>query len=195
MTARTISGWWFSAGKTLPHGDGRRIVLGRKHEVKGDILPCKNGLHASRRAIDALGYAPGPIVWKVQLSGTIVAHDTDKCAASERTYIAGGVDVSDTLRKFARLCALDVINLWAAPEIVVRYLKTGDESIRDAARAAARATAAAARDAAWDAARDAAWDAAWAAADAAWATAGAAWAAQNRRLTRMLNAALRKATP
>ena len=48
--------------------------------------------------------------------------------------------------------------------MVLEYLRTGDESLRAAARAAA-----------WDAARAAAWDAAGAAAGAAaWAAAGAA---------------------
>src|SRR5690606_19611648 len=106
----------------------------------------------------ALGYAPGPILWRVELGGTIVTGD-DKVCATERTYL-WGVDASECLREFARKCALDVIHLWDAPELVVRYLKTGDESIRAAARPAAW-------DAAWAAARAAAWDAAaWAAARA-----------------------------
>jgi len=207
-----IDGWWSSAGRVLPPGDGRRIRVGATHEVEGEIIPCERGLHASARAIDALQYAPGPIVWKVRLSGVVVPHGDDKHAASRRTYLAGGIDVSDTLREFARRCALDVIHLWDAPEIVVRYLKTGDETIRDAAWAATR-DACAARDAAWAAAGDAraaaraaasaaAWDAAcaagdaardaaWAAGDAASAAEAAARAAQNRRLTRMLNAAIK----
>ena len=111
--------------------------------------------------LDALNYATGPIVWRVEMGGEIVDRG-DKVCASERTYLKGGVDASDTLRKFARLCALDVIDLWTAPDVVVRYLKTGDESIRDAAR-------------------DAAWDAAWA----------PARDKQNRRLTRMLNEAIK----
>src|SRR5690606_38437686 len=157
QTQKHIDGWWFSGGKTLPHGDGRRIRVGATHEVEGEIIPCDRGLHASARAIDALQYAPGPIVWKVRLSGVVaVGYDDDQHAASRRTYLAGGIDVSDTLREFARRCALDVIHLWDAPEIVVRYLKTGDETIRDAAWDAARAAARAARDAARDAAR-AAW--------------------------------------
>jgi len=165
--------WWFSSGKTLPHGDGRRVKLGRTHKVKGKISPCRNGLHASVKPLEALGYATGAIIWRVEMGGVIVPHGNDKLCASERTYISGGIDASDTLRHFARLCALDVIDLWTAPEIVIRYLKTGDESIRgaarDAAQGAARAAAwgaaqgtaqGAARDAAWGAARDAAWAAA-----------------------------------
>jgi hypothetical protein len=169
---KSATGWWFSAGKTLPHCDGRRIKIGVTHKVEGEIIPCANGLHLSAKPRDALKYAPGNIVWKVRGSGIIVPHDDDKFACSERTYLAGGVDVSDTLRAFALLCALDVIHLWDAPEIVMRYLKTGDESIRAAARAAARQ---AARAAARAAARD------------------AVEAAQNRRLTRMLNKAIKEA--
>src|SRR5690606_30293931 len=167
QTQKHIDGWWFSGGKTLPHGDGRRIRVGATHEVEGEIIPCKRALHASARAIDALQYAPGPIVWKVRLAGVVVPHGDDQHAASRRTYLAGGIAVSEPLRECARRCALDVIHLWDAPEIVVRYLKTGDETIR-----------AAAWDAAWDAARDAAWDAGDAAGaaarDAAWAAARAA---------------------
>ena len=198
-----IDGWWFSKGRTLPHGDGRRIKVGITHGVKGAIVACENGLHASVKPLDALGYAPGPVVWRVRLSGVIVPHGEDKHAASERTYLAGGVDAAETLRKFARLEALRVVHLWAAPDVVRRYLRTGDEALRDAARdaaggtaraaarAAAWAAAWAAAGAAWDAARAAAWAAAWAAAGAA---AGAAYReTQNRRLTRMLNAAIKEA--
>ena len=164
-----VKAWWFSVGKTLPHDDGRKIQLGRTHKIKGELIPCHNGLHASVKPLDALGYAPGPIVWRVEMGGTVIHHD-DKLCASERTYLAGGIDVSDTLRKFARMCALDVIDLWTAPEIVVRYLKTGDESIRGAAWEAAWE---AARSAALAAARDAAWD------------------KEGQRLTRMLNEAIK----
>ena len=100
------------------------------------------------------------------------------------------------IRKFARLCALDVAHLWNMPTAVREYLETGDESKQDAAwraanadargaasaasaaeAAALTARAAAARAAASaDAARDAAF---YAASAAAWsdASAAAAWRA------------------
>ena len=59
----------------------------------------------------------------------------------------------ETLREFARWCALQVIDLWDAPDVVRRYLETGDETLRDASQSAALS-------AAWDAALSAAWDAA-----------------------------------
>ena len=171
---KTVEAWWFSNDKILPHGDGRRIRKGITHKIKGEVVPCKNGLHGSKKILDALTYAPGSIIWKVQLSGVVVAHNNDKLAASERTYLTNGVDTIETLREFSRKCALDVIHLWNAPDIIVQYLKTGNENLRDAARCAARDAAwAAARDVARCAARDAAWD--------------AVRKKQNRRLTRMVN--------
>src|SRR5690606_5250340 len=61
------------------------------------------------------------------------------------------------LRSFACACARDVLHLWDAPDVVRRYLDTGDETLRAAANAAAWADeGAVARNAAWEAARDAA---------------------------------------
>ena len=179
-----MKAWYFSENPPrLRYGDGRKIRAGITHKVKCKPVLCEAGLHGSVRLIHALEYAPGPYIWRVELGGIIVRGD-DKVVATERTYL-WGYDATETLRKFARLCALDVIHLWNAPDIVVRYLKTGDESLW-----------AAAWDAAWTAARAAAWTAAWTAAgDAAGAAAGAAariaaWTAagdaKNKRLTRML---------
>ena len=135
--------------------DGALIKSGKKY-VTGEAELCVTGYHGCVRVIDALQYAPGPWVSKRVITGGVVIGD-DKLCGTECVH-SGGIDTTEVLRKFARMCALDVIDKWNAPEVVVQYLKTGDESIRDAARAAAR-----------DAAR----------------------AAQNKRLTRMLNKAMR----
>ena len=164
---------WHFVGATLR--DGRPIPAdGETLKHRGKLLPCERGLHASDRLIDALQYAPGWTLCRVRMGGTI-KRETDKLVARERT-ILWRIDATDVLRAFACKCALDVAHLWDMPPIVRKYLETGDESIRAAARDAARA---AARDAAWAAAWDAAWAAAWAAArDAAWdAARDAAWAA------------------
>ena len=153
--------WHFVCG-TLR--DGRPIPAdGEKLIHTGRLIPCESGLHWSERLIDALEYAPGATLCQVAVSGEIVRQD-DKGVSTERT-ILWRIDATDVLRKFARRCALDVAHLWDMPPVVRRFLETGDETIRAAARDAARD----ARDAAWaaQAARDAAW-AAWA---AAWAAA------------------------
>ena len=177
---KKLKGWWFSNNdKKLGYGDGRIIRAGITHKVKCEPVLCQSGLHASKRIIDALQYAPGHYVWRVELSGEI-KEDYDKAVATQRKYL-WGMNCEAVLFKFARMCALDVIDKWNAPDIVIQFLKTGDENLRDAAGAAAGA-------AAWDAA----WDAAWAAAgDAAWAAVRAAAMAaagdkQNKRLYRMI---------
>jgi len=191
--AHSILGWWFASGHILPHGDGRPITIGTTHQVDGELTPCQHGLHLSVRAVDALNYAPGNIIYRVRGHGTIIV-GKDKICCSHRTYLAGGIDITDVLQHFSRLCALDVIHLWNAPSVVIKYLRTGNPRLREAAWAAARdAAGAAAWDAAWaaawDAARDAAWDAAWA---AAWdAARDAAGDKQNRRLHRMLLRAIK----
>ena len=183
---------------TEPPPDGKWLEYAGKREM------CCAGLHAAIKPLDALIYSPGPIICRVEIDteGIIQQHDKINVA---RRKILWRYDASAALRHFARLCALDVIKFWDAPDIVVRYLRTGDLSSQPAvwaaawdaaldaagaranagARAAARAgTAARARDAAGTAARP--WDAAWAAArDGAAANAGA-WRKQNTRLCRML---------
>jgi hypothetical protein len=179
-------------GSPIP-GDGEWL------EHSGEVVICQSGLHASSHPFDALQYAPGSTLCLVEVDG-VVTRQEDKLVAKRRRIVKR-IDAEPLMREFSRWCALQVIELWDAPEVVRQYLTTGDEGIRDAARAAAWAAArdaawdaaraaawaaardaaraaaraaawAAARDAAWDAARDAARDAAWAAArDAAWAAA------------------------
>jgi hypothetical protein len=143
----------------LGHGDDRLIKVGETLTVEGEIELCENGLHACRNLIDCLRYCEGTVICEVELSGAIV-HDEDKSAASSRTVLAltTAEEGEKILRSFARWCALQVIHLWDAPDVVRQYLETGDESSRAAARAAAGdAAGAAAMDAAWAAAMDAAW--------------------------------------
>jgi hypothetical protein len=151
---------------------------------------CESGLHASVRLIDALQYAPGNTICRVELDGEIVEGD-DKVVATRRR-ILWRVDGEELLQEFARWCALQVIHLWDAPDVVREYLETGREDLRSAAWAAASAAAK------WAAAKAAASAAAkWAAAGAAaWAAAGAAaWdtarAAQNERLEQLAREARR----
>ena len=177
--SKTVQAYHFTDGYRLR--DGQLLEVGREYVFDGEPVMCKCGYHASRHVFDAMANAPGPILSRVECK-EITDECDDKLVCRRRRVIAT-IDATKILQKFARMCALDVIHLWDAPDVVVRYLKTGDESLRDAARiaawdarSAAWDTMDAARDAAWAAARDArdaAWNAAWnAACDVAWA---AAW--------------------
>ena len=162
---------WHFVGDTLR--DGRPIPAdGEWLELSGKLELCIRGLHASPSPLNALRYAPGNTLCRVQLDGKIIVDD-DKMVASRRRII-WHLAAEPMLWAFARWCALQIIHLWDAPEVVVRYLRTGDPKLRDAARDAARD---AVRTTAWDPARDAARaTASWAAARAtpwwedAWAT-------------------------
>ena len=184
-------------GSTLRDGrpvppDGEWLV----HD--GELVMCQSGLHASRHPFDALMYAPGPVLCLVDCD-EIEAEENDKLVCRRRRIVAR-FDATTMLRAFARQCALDVIHLWNAPQVVRDYLTTGDESLRDAALNAARdaalnAASYAARAAAWDAALNAAWAAAWDASDAAPVAAratarnaarAAAKAAQRERFARLV---------
>ena len=140
-----------------------------------------------------------PIFYRVELSGKMIK-DTTRIFAQKRKYLSGGIDISDTLRKFARMCALDVIDLWDAPKIVIEYLKTGNEDIREKAYYAADAVVAASYNSVYyaaTAATHAADDADADADDIAYDVVTYASYSlekikinQNRRLTRMVNKAI-----
>jgi len=170
--------------------DGRPIPpIGEWLEHDGPVVPCASGLHASAHPFDALTYARGNMLHRVDVEGDLVEHGdpVDKVAGRRRRRLAT-IDAEPLLREFARWCASEVLYLWEAPQVVKDYLATGDEATRPAARAAAGAAAAgeaagaaawaaageAAGEAAWVAAREAAWEAAW---EAALAAARAAWEA------------------
>jgi hypothetical protein len=196
-------GWHFVAeDRCLANGDGRPVRVGETYSVDGEPVLCEHGLHASKRALDALRYAPGAIACRARLSGTIVEGE-DKACATERTVLAMA-DATRTLHEFAIWCAEGALKranvkdgrCWEALAVKRRWLdgQASDEELtaarpaaRDAVWAAARdagtAAGSAALTAVWAAARDArdaAWEAAWAAArhaardarDAAW---DAAW--------------------
>lgn len=165
---------WHFVGDRLR--DGRPVPAdGVWLEYKDPLVMCESGLHFSREPFNALQYAPGNTLCLVEFGGKVIEQN-DKGVSSRRKIIAR-MDATELLRYFARMQALSVIHLWDAPDVVLDYLMSGDESIRAAAaRDAARAAARAAAWAAW-AARDAARDAAEAARAAAGAAAKAAWAA------------------
>lgn len=172
--------------------DGTLIEIGKRYSVPEAVM-CETGFHGSVRAIDALRYAPGEWVSKREI--LVEQRGRDKVVGTECVHIVGA-DATEVLRKFARMCALDVAHLWDAPEVVIRYLKTGEESIRADAWKNIHPPEAELR------AHDAEWAAAWATTEAgAWNTARSAalaaavdteWAKQNRRLVRMLNKLLKE---
>ena len=141
-------------------GRMRHPVDGHTHVTKGlslhedKIKLCVRGLHASIEPLDALQYAPGPCLTLVECSGDVLCED-DKIVCTDRKVIAGPVDVTDIIVRFAQWCA-DRANATAAAAAAA--CDATFWAARDAADAAAAATRAA------NATRAAAYTAAYAAA-------------------------------
>ena len=185
MTDRYL-GWHFLAkDRRLQYGDGRQIVKGRTLRVSEDkpLALCKYGLHASPTVIDALSYAPGPILCRVELIGSRLDGD-DKSVAYQRRVIAWA-DADSMLRLWACWCVRRVWHLLTdkrsrqAVIIAERYARW---QATDAWWASAVAVAGAAAWAAWVAARDAAGAAAW----SSWAASGDAQTKELERRARKL---------
>jgi hypothetical protein len=158
---------WHFTNCTLRNGDPIPPI-GEWLEWTGPIAMCRLGLHASRHPFDALQYAPGSILHRVECEDVVEEQD-DKLVCRRRK-ILHSVDCEKLLRRFAKDEALSVIHLWDAPQIVLDYLCSDTEDLREAAWAAAWAAAweaawaascAAAREAAWEAARAATRAATW----------------------------------
>jgi len=170
---KTVKAWhWVKDDGTLR--DGQKLEVGKTYVVDGELTMCERGLHASRKILDALQYAPGNICCRV-ICWQIEQEEDDKFVCHKRR-VEWTYDATNILHEFACQVAEKALKLakvrdkryLAAIEAKRKWLKGEiNDSELDAARAAAGD---AARDAAGDAARAAAKDAAGAAAwDAAWA--------------------------
>lgn len=193
----TKRGYHFTADK-LRNGDPIPAI-GEWISVSGPVIPCKSGLHMSEHPYDALRYSPGCKLHLVEIRVDIQSHGdpVDKWVGRERRIIAT-IDATAVLRVWGRWCALEVAHLWDCPDIVRRYLETGDESIR--AEAWAEALAAweptnAAGSAVWAAYRAASGDAsnaALAASNAASDAGLAAFDAKREKLQTLVNEEFKK---
>ena len=157
--------WYFSSGREA-NGSRRKQAVGKTYTVKGKVVPCASGLHASERAIDALQYGHGNIAWRVTLGGDVVAHGSpvDKHAASERTHLAMA-DATMALHEFACWCTERALkgerkagrephpDSWRAIKVKRLWMKgkATDEELSAAESAARSAAESTAESAAWSA--------------------------------------------
>ena len=181
-----ITAWHFRAVADKLR-DGSPSRPGEVEIYTGKVILCERGLHASRRLIDALTYAPGPYLARVECDGEVIeAADKLVCTQRRPIWIR---DVSSELKSFARWCAREEGLVWVEE---MDLSEAAWNSAECTARSAAGSAAGSAACAAWSAARGAAWSAAesaaWSAAEsAAYSAAGsAARSAQNDQLEKMM---------
>jgi hypothetical protein len=203
MSEERIQVWHFIRADHTTGEGLLKVEVGQTLTVEGPLELCQHGLHGSRKALDALYYAPGPVACRDEIWGDLI-EDTDKLCGRYRKCLAM-IDATTILHEFACLCAERALTReremgrepdprsWAAIEAKRQWLR---REIDDAKLAAARAAAeGAAWDAAWAAVRAAAGDAASDAASAAVraAAGGAAWDAASAAAWAAAGAAARDA--
>ena len=182
MSIFTFNAYHFTEGHTLRDGSPLKSP-GETHVFDGPVKICESGLHASRTAWQALPYAPGSTLSRVYCEDIVEERPNDKLVCRRRTVVAT-IDAEPFLRLFARRQALSVIDNWDAPSVVRQYLKTGDESLREAAESAAESSArsAAGSTSSWSAAS-------WSAASWPAARSAASWSAARDMFNTMIDEA------
>jgi hypothetical protein len=195
--------WHFVAGNRMLRDGSLLVEPGYIYSIGAEesVEMCEVGMHASRRAIDALQYAPGPVVCRVRLWGD-VREDADRLVARHRevlwmadatrelhqfgvwcvrhTPLADGRTVWHVLSDLRSRRAVTMKESWLRGEATDSDLSAARSAAMSAAESAAMSAAmsaaeSAANSAANSAAESAAQCAAWSAAEsAAWS---AAWSA------------------
>ena len=134
------------------HGD-HKWVIGKEYSVKGKIVRCENGFHASVEPLDALRYVRGEVLAIVEASGD---HDDDSdkvCYRTMKVVKAYHWTKTDSV-SFAIYCAERVLKYYEArypkdsrPRDVIKaakaYLKDPSKKNQDASAASAAAASAA----------------------------------------------------
>ena len=169
MSSDRIVAWHFLTNDGLDR-DGNKVEIGQTLSVEGPLTICEHGLHWSERLIDALRYAPGSVLCRVEAWGD-VQRESDKGCTRYRKVLAKA-NIGPILHEFSCRVAEQALKdggvkderSWAAINTKRRWL-AGDATDDKLA-------------AAWDAAEAAVW----AAAEAA----EAAWDRQNELLTAMV---------
>src|SRR3990167_6734213 len=75
--AQTMLAWhWLAANRRLQYGTREVVEAGRTYRVEGPLAMC-------RRVMKGVQRAPGPVVCRVRLAGTLL-RATDKSVATKR---------------------------------------------------------------------------------------------------------------
>ena len=129
-------------------------TLGKWYKINGKLEICHNGFHASKTALQALGYVKGEILAEVEVRGKSVVEDDKECWSEMRVVKAYKWQKKDSV-SLAIYAAELVIDFYEkkypkddrprkAIEAAKAYLVAAKNGDKDAAARAAYAAAAAA---------------------------------------------------
>lgn len=105
---------------------GRRAYPERVYVTDGPPHPHGAGFHAWRRAADALCYADGYYVWRVEAGGELATSRCGGKVACTRLRVLWGYDATELLTRFALEVGRDVVHLWPSAPLAVRgFFRTG----------------------------------------------------------------------
>ena len=98
-----VLAWHFIANDhKLRFGDGREVITGETLTVSSDRRLYDHGLYASKDILDALKYASGTTLCRVEISGDI-ASESNKIVGSSRTCL-WMINIDKILSEFACRC-------------------------------------------------------------------------------------------
>ena len=165
---KTLAWHFLPEDGKIAHRNRRKVEVGKTYSVKGKIEICSNGMHGSRRVLDALGYMDSTLVERVEIWGDVVEQDDKLCGRHRKCL--GLKDITTILHEFACDVAEDALKKakitdkrsWGAIEAKRKWIKgeITDSELYAAMDVAWSAAWSAAGATAWDAARATAWDAA-----------------------------------
>ena len=203
MKGKKVLGWHFTNGMVLR--DGQPLKVGKTYKYVGKLEMCAHGYHASEDILDALSYAPGFQVSRVECSGDMEKQN-DKLVCRNRKVLwtldakkiimRWSVRVAtDAIKTAKKVCTDKAWNAWAdlwisgkdrtayaanaAANVAANAANVAANVTSYAAANAANAAANAANVAAYVAAKAAAYADTYAAYVAANAAANAAYVAAN----------------
>src|ERR1035437_2050520 len=109
---KEILAWHFlQEARCLRYSPYTPIEAGKTYHVRtGTLDLCVHDLHASINPLDAIDYAPGPILCRVALSGLTI-HDADKLCSRHRRVIW----MADATR------TLHIQGLWVANQLLTLH--------------------------------------------------------------------------
>jgi len=130
MTKPILAWHFLPANKRLQHGDNRLVRAGCTYRYRGTepIALGEAGMHASTDILDALKYAGGPMLCRVEMSGEMIQGDDQLVATARKVLWVIPADAMErVLRLWAGSCVRRVWPLLYA---------SGREAVRTAERCA-----------------------------------------------------------